>query len=111
MSEQAWLDQIENKAGNKRVLLVEGDEDQDALTHFLDQYNSALEWSNLFLIYPAGGKEHVRIGVDAHSDWCGVVDRDVWGEEDLQGLLESSPRIKALPRFCVESFFCHPDEI
>jgi hypothetical protein len=30
---------------------------------------------------------------------------------DLQRLIEFSPRIKALPRFCIDSFFCHPDEI
>ena len=111
MSDQPWLDQIEKNAGNKRVLLVEGAEDQEALTHFLDHYSPAVGWRNLFLILPAGGKDHVRVAVETHLDWCGVVDRDEWSEQDLKQLIESSPRIKALPRFCMDSFFCDPDEI
>ena len=111
MSDQAWLDRIGNEAGNKRVLLVEGEEDRGALAHFLDHYPPAEGWRSLLLIFPAGRKDHVRIGVEEHPDWAGVVDRDEWSEQDLRQLIASSSRLSALPRFCIESFFCVPAEI
>jgi len=78
--------------------------------HFFDQH--APGWRRRFFIAPAGNKSHVKSGIITHCpDWIGIMDLDEWSPENVRQAIESSPHLKALPRFCIESYFCHPDEL
>ena len=111
MTTPAWLKDIEYRRGNFPVLLVEGDDDRRWFEHFLDQYS--FEWRSKFAIFPAEGKQRVLSGVkNYHStDWAGIVDMDEGFSDDIQNRLVNSPRIRTLPRFCLESYFVVPEEI
>jgi predicted ATP-dependent endonuclease of OLD family len=105
-----WIKDIEFEAGPKLVLLVEGKTDVLLLRHFLAQYSP--EWDKRFHVAFAGNKEQVFIGVKSHRPhWLGVVDQDEWNLQDVQERIKSSPHLKILPRFCIESYFCSPIEL
>ncbi|MEK7325453.1 MAG: hypothetical protein AAB217_09390, partial [Chloroflexota bacterium] len=59
-----------------------------------------------------GRKTRVISGVADHRPgWLGIVDGDEWGQNDIEKALARSPHLKSLPRFCIESYFCHPTEL
>jgi hypothetical protein len=105
-----WLRDVEDRAAGKPVLLVEGDDDVMLLGHYLTQH--APGWETRLVLLPAQGKQRVVSGVCVHRpDWIGVIDLDEWNPDDLAKAATRSSRLLILPRFCIESFFCHPDEI
>lgn len=105
-----WLRDVKDRAAGKPVLLVEGDDDVMLLGHYLTQH--APGWKTRFVLLPAQGKQRVVSGVCVHRpDWLGVIDHDKWNPDDLAEAGARSPRLLILPRFCIESFFCNPDEI
>ena len=111
MTTPAWLRDIESRRGNLPVLLVEGEDDQLWFEHFLDQHSSG--WRSKFAIFPAEGKQRVLHGINNYhpADWAGIVDLDEGFPDDIQNQMANSPRVRALPRFCLESFFIVPGEI
>ncbi len=105
-----WIREVESQARGNLVLLVEGDDDVLLFRHFLTQHKPG--WDVRLYLASAGSKSHVISGVAAHQpDWIGVVDLDEWSLEDLQEAVARSPRLRALPRFCIESYFCSPMEL
>ena len=109
-SKPLWVTDIENLARGLPVVLIEGQQDRLILTHFLDQQSP--DWKQRFYLAIAGSKSHVITGVaEHHPDWVGIVDRDEWSESDVEAGLARSPHLKALSRFCAESYFCHPEEL
>jgi len=111
MTTPAWLRDIESRRGSLPVLLVEGEDDRLWFEHFLDQHSSG--WRSRFAIFPAEGKQRVLSGINTYhpADWVGIVDLDEGFPEDLQNRIANCPRIRALPRFCLESLFIVPEEI
>ncbi len=106
----SWITDVERLALGKPVLLVEGADDVVLLGHFLSQH--APGWDLRLHLAAAGGKQRVITGVAVHRPgWIGVVDLDEWNPDDVQNGVERSPRLRALPRFCIESYFCHPAEL
>lgn len=105
-----WIDPIGNLARGLPVLLVEGDDDALLFRHFLSQYVPG--WDLQLHLAAAGNKSRVISGVAVHRpDWLGVIDKDEWSPDDLVAAEARSPRLRSLPRFCIESYFCHPAEI
>jgi hypothetical protein len=105
-----WVKEIERKNLGKPVLLVEGSDDIPVFRHFLNQH--APDWELRFFLAEAGGKRRVIQGVSTHRPhWLGIIDRDEWSEEEVRTSLEKSAHLRALPRFCIESYFCVPEEI
>jgi len=105
-----WIGEIEQGSRGNLVLLVEGEDDVRLLRHFLNQHRPG--WDVRLHLAAAGGKQHVISGITVHRpDWIGLVDQDEWGTADLQDAVDRSPRLHVLPRFCLESYFCHPDEL
>jgi len=103
-------DNIEERAQGKPVLLVEGDDDVELLGHFLNQHSPG--WDQQLYMAAAGNKQRVIKGISIHrSHWIGIVDLDEWRPADLEKVQRSNPRLFALPRFCIESYFCAPDEL
>lgn len=105
-----WVNEIENQGRGNPALLVEGDDDVRLFRHFLNQH--APGWDLRLHLASAGSKSHVISGVAVHRPaWIGVVDLDERSPEDLQEAVARSTRLRALPRFCIESYFCHPAEL
>ncbi|MDM8520183.1 DUF4435 domain-containing protein [Anaerolineales bacterium HSG6] len=109
MSSPKWLQNIESRAGKKPVLLVEGNTDIRVLSYFLDQISP--RWSTNVVLLPAQRKSQVIKAVSTyHSEWVGIVDRDEWSPQQIDQEI-THPRVKVLPRFCLENFFCAPHEL
>jgi hypothetical protein len=105
-----WVREIEDESRGLPVLLVEGTDDVDILEHFFNQHSPG--WRNQFFVAAAGGKEHVKSGVATHHpDWLGIMDIDERSQVQVQAMANVSEHLIVLPRFCIESFFCYPEEI
>ncbi len=102
-SPPAWVIEIETLARGLPVLLVEGEEDETWLGHFLDAH--AWDWRSRLYVALADGKRRVIQAVTGHRPaWIGIVDRDDWREADIQAAANRSDHLHILPRFCVESY-------
>lgn len=107
-----WIRDIETRALHLPVVLVEGREDVSIFEYFFDMHLATRGWRQHFIIAEAGGKDHVRSGVVVHHpEWVGIIDMDERNPDDVQAAVAQSSHLRTLPRFCIESFFCHPNEI
>ena len=105
-----WITDVGRLALGKLVLLVEGEDDVVLFEHFLKQHVPG--WDLRLHLAAAGGKQRVIVGVAVHRpEWIGIVDLDEWSPADVRAAVARSPRLRALPRFCIESYFCHPVEL
>lgn len=110
MNTPAWIKDIELASRNLPVLLVEGPDDVTLFEHFFSQH--APGWELRLHIAAAGAKRHVIQGITVHRpEWIGIIDWDEWSLTDVQDAVAGSPRLRALPRFCIESYFCRPQEL
>jgi hypothetical protein len=107
--EPSWLQEIEKSAGGRTVLLVEGPADNVILSYFFEKHRPG--WANRIFIVEAGGKPQVIQGLKHRPQWVGIVDRDVWTPAEAHEAQTQTPRLRVLPRFCIESFFCVPEEL
>jgi hypothetical protein len=107
--EPSWLPAIEDEAAGKPVLLVEGSDDNVILSYFLEKHRPGSD--QRIFIGEAGGKPEVIRGLKHRPQWIGVVDRDVWSQDDVDKVRRQTPRLFVLSRFCIESFFCVPEEL
>lgn len=109
MSKPKWLRVIENRAGGKPVLLVEGNTDIRIIAYFLGQVVTT--WNTNIVLLPAQRKSQVIEAIsNYHPEWVGIVDQDEWSPQQIKKNL-TTPRVKTLPRFCLENFFCIPAEL
>lgn len=101
----------EEKIGNqnKRALIVEGKDDEIALTILLQHHHP--DWEQRWIIAPAGNKRQVQEVLAAEPDWIGLVDRDEWDQATINQRTQSLPNLLALPRFCIENYLINPAEI
>lgn len=105
-----WVKEIVDNAGNKRVLLVEGKRDRAVLSYFLNQVYP--EWNSKFVLHAAESKKRVIDCIQYYrADWVGIVDKDEWSPKQIEELGRELPRLKVLPRFCIENYFCVPKEL
>ncbi len=107
-----WLQELINEVeelGEKPALVVEGKDDIDAFTYFLNQ--SSLDWNKHVLIRSVDKKDRVITAVKNNPHWAGIVDVDEWSPTEVAQQLKNVPRVKVLPRFCLENYFCVPTEI
>lgn len=110
MSSPEWIEKLEERAGGKPVLLVEGTVDERVLTYFLTQVSSG--WESSFMMLSAGSKKKVIKGIkNYHPEWVGIVDSDGWSIDDIQTELREVHRVRTLPRFCLDNYFCVADEL
>jgi len=110
MSRPRWVQEIEDKSGSKPVLLVEGDVDTRIVAYFLEQVSPG--WETGVILLSAGYKSRVIEGVrNYHPEWVGIIDTDEWTLDQVQRELTQLPRVRALPRFCLENYFCVPEEL
>jgi len=93
----------------KRVLLVEGVDDKNALSIFLTKKFPA--WEQKWVLASADKKDHVLKILTKESNWLGLVDRDEWTETEIQTQTTRLQNLVILPRFCLESYLVEPNEL
>jgi hypothetical protein len=101
----------EEKIGNqnKRALIVEGKDDESALTILLQRHHP--NWEQRWIIAPAGNKQQVQEVLAVEPDWIGLVDRDEWDQSTIDQRTQRLPKLLVLPRFCIENYLINPTEI
>ena len=96
-------------ATGKKVLLVEGPDDELAFRSWLGKLD--VNWENRWVVASAGKKANVLDLLTLEPDWVGVVDRDEWTAQNIAEKQRDIPNLWALPRFCLENYLCDPDEL
>ena len=94
----------------RRVLIIEGTEDEAFVTALLDQLAPS-QWESKWTIGVAGKKAHVLKILAKEPSWIGLVDRDEWTDHAVAQATTQHSNLKVLPRFCMENYFIEPDEI
>lgn len=93
----------------KKVILVEGKDDEIACKHLLDKkYDN---WERVLLVFPAGGKINVINELKRSPDFTGIIDKDEWSEEDIKNRKKELDNLIVIPRYCMESYLVIPEEI
>lgn len=96
-------------ATGKKVLLVEGPDDELAFRSWLGKLD--VNWENRWVVASAGNKSDVLDLLALEPDWVGVVDRDEWTAQIIAQKQRDIPNLWALPRFCLENYLCDPEEL
>lgn len=94
---------------NRKALIVEGKDDELALTIMLDKFSN--DWKNDWVIGIAGNKKAVLDILERESGWIGVVDKDEWDPVKIAELEAQRPNLHILPRFCLENYLIVPGEL
>ena len=93
-----------------RALVVEGDDDRDFFEALLNRHSPG--WESGWVIGSANGKGNVSKILTAESIWIGVVDCDEWTKNAATAAAAAlGGRLHVLPRFCMESYLIHADEL
>jgi hypothetical protein len=101
---------VEKIAGSsKKVILVEGKDDEIACKHLFDK--KYRHWERLLLVFTAGGKINVINELKRSPDFIGIIDKDEWSEEDINSIKAEINNLIVIPRYCMESYLVNPDEI
>ena len=106
---EAIRDELVGKTG-VRVLLVEGADDKAFISNLLDKKKPGA-WENEWAVGVAGGKRQVLKILEAEPDWLGIVDTDDWSADAAREAKDKHPKLRLLPRFCMENYFIDPAEI
>ncbi len=96
-------------ATGKRVLLVEGPDDELAFRSWLGKHD--VNWEHRWAVASAGKKANVLGVLTLEPDWVGVVDRDEWTAQNIAEKQRDIPNLWVLPRFCLENYLCDPNEL
>ena len=101
----------EEKIGTskKRVLMVEGADDNQAISSFLDKEKPG--WENNWIVGDANGKSNVLEITTKRSEWLCVVDRDEWSADVIAERLRGNQNLWVLPRFCIDNYLIVPSEL
>ena len=104
-----WLNELERQSNGLPIILVEGADDVRVYRRFLDKL--ATGWDTQAVLLAAQGKLRLIRALKQRPTWVGLVDRDEWREADVLDAITKLPRLRALPRFCLESCLSVPAEI
>jgi hypothetical protein len=96
-------------AQDKRVLLVEGTDDQLTLVILLSRLMP--EWEKTWTVETAGKKSMVSEILRLEPTWLGLVDRDEWDADEQHRQTAQLPNLLILPRFCMENYLIVPGEL
>ncbi len=94
---------------NKRILLVEGESDKDAISIFLT--TKYPEWEQKWILEAAGNKKQVIDLLRNENDWVGLIDKDEWTASEIKEKTDVLNNLLVLPRFCLESYLVEPAEL
>lgn len=103
--ETEWVDH------SKKVLVVEGEDDQAAYRLLFDKKFGTENWDSKWVITYAGQKNFVLKMLAEQPAWIGLVDKDEWSQEEIVANQSTYPNLLVLPRYCMESYLILPAEI
>lgn len=106
-------DSIKTRVGAipRRVLVVEGEDDQKFFEHLLTQ-RAPGAWEQDWVVGPSEGKGRLFEILEQETDWFGIIDRDECREDEIAERQADFPgRLFVLPRYCMESYFLVPHEL
>jgi hypothetical protein len=101
----------EVKNTDRRVLLVEGNEDVKIYIYKLLLERKFPSVRAKWVVSYTGGKKILMEMLAAKPDWLGLVDRDEWSEHTIQTKQQQFTNLLILPRFCLENYLVVPDEL
>jgi hypothetical protein len=101
------LETIANSS--KKVILVEGKNDETSCKHLFDK--KYINWERLILIFSAGGKINVINELKRSPDFIGIIDKDEWAEEDIASAKSGLQNLILISRYCMESYLVVPGEV
>ena len=104
-----WLNELERQSNGRPIILVEGADDVRVYRRFLDKLTPG--WDTQAVLLAAQGKPRLLRALKQRPHWVGLVDRDEWREADVLAAAKDLPRLKTLPRFCLESCLSVPNEL
>jgi hypothetical protein len=104
-----WVKKIDAEAGTKVVLAVEGDDDKLVVEKWLGIRAGGV--CQKIHVAACGGASRVRVALNAQDTWWGLCDSDDWTDKEKVQAKVDTPRLRFLPRYCLESFFIVPDEL
>jgi len=96
-------------ATDKKVLLVEGNDDVSAFRQLLDR--QAPGWESQWALAEAGNKRQALDMASLVPDWLVLVDRDEWSANEVKEFQQQHANLFVLPRFCLESYLVDPAEL
>jgi hypothetical protein len=96
-------------ATSKRILLVEGADDKQALEVLLDRVNP--DWTQAWAVDVAGNKNQALAIAKKVPTWLALVDKDEWTAQQIEAAQAEFGNLHILPRFCMESYLVDPAEL
>lgn len=94
-------------ATGRRILVVEGSDDKQALEALLDRVND--NWTQSWGVAVAGNKDKAMAIAGKVPEWLALVDKDEWQAAQIENA--ESSNLHVLPRFCIESYLVDPEEL
>lgn len=94
---------------NRKVLIVEGNDDEFALIALFKNHHP--EYEQNWIIAKAGNKRNVLAVLKEEKNWIGLVDCDEWNQEVIKKEQQKLANLLVLPRFCIENYLINPIEI
>lgn len=120
MRSSPWLEErvIPLLEAGRRVLLVEGEEDQKVYETWLDKLAGGAGSGRVPNVVPTGSKAKVLQHITALQQEAkagrlhGLIDRDEWDEKEVNSHMSELTGLLVNPdRHCLESYFCEPGEL
>jgi hypothetical protein len=103
-----WRD-IEQARANKKLVLVEGDDDKLVLEALL-RSRDPLFTSKVY-VGVAGDRNRVLKRLQKYRDTYGLVDRDTWNDSDIVDAKSTRPMLRVTTGWCIENHFCMPNAL
>jgi hypothetical protein len=100
-----WRD-IEQTRANKKLVLVEGDDDKLVVEALL-RWRDPLFESKVY-VGVAGDRTKVLNRLKKDPLCYGLVDRDTWDDADIRVVQATRPRLEVTRGWCIENHFCAP---
>lgn len=105
----AHWDQIRQASRNRRLLLVEGDDDKAVVEELLRTRDPV--WERAVYVAAAGDRDKVLNKLGRHPEIFGLVDRDVWDVGETAARVATSPNLLVTSGWCMENHFCDPNTL
>lgn len=106
--ETHWRD-IEQARANKKLIVVEGDDDKLVLEALLRSRDSL--FTSKVYVGVAGDRTKVLNRLQKFPDTYGLVDRDTWDDIDIVNEKASRPRLYVTTGWCIENHFYTPNAL
>lgn len=103
------IDSLSETWKTKPLIIVEGKDDLPFYRHLFSRI--APDWEDRWGLEAAGNKDWVFRVCRRVPVWRGIVDRDTWSADKIEEAKTQTPSVLVLPRFTVQNYWIHPEEL